>query len=255
MAVGSTPSQPGPGLPQFLLATLAAVLHSTTPFAVSGAAVARTDRMSALERARLYVCTDARAGTGDLEDFLHAAYAGGVDIIQLRDKAIDTDAELEALTVLARVAREHDGLFAVNDRADLAALVGADVFHIGQHDMSPQQARALLGDDVVIGRSTHSREQAQVALEDPDVDYFCVGPVWETPTKPGRPAVGLETVRRAAALDGVDATPWFAIGGVDDARLPEVLDAGARRIVVVRAVTQAEDVTAAARRLRDALPA
>lgn len=199
------------------------------------------------------MCTDARTATGDLEDFLHAAYAGGVDIVQLRDKAIDTDAELEALALLARVAREHDALFAVNDRADLAALVGADVFHIGQHDMSPGQARELLGDDVVIGRSTHSREQARVALEAPEVDYFCVGPVWETPTKPGRPAVGLGTLTQAAALEGVADKPWFAIGGIDDERLPRVLEAGAERVVVVRAVTQAADPRAAAARLRTAL--
>lgn len=228
------------------------MLHPTTPTTTTHS-LTRQERLDRLRAARLYVCTDARRG--DLADFLHAAYAGGVGIIQLRDKAIDTDAELDALAVLARVAREHDALFAVNDRADLAALVGADVFHIGQHDMSPQQARSLLGPDVLIGRSTHSRDQAQVAVDDPEVDYFCVGPVWETPTKPGRPAVGLETVSQAATVDGVEDTPWFAIGGIDEERLPAVLDAGAERAVVVRAVTQAEDTRDAAARLRTALPA
>lgn len=228
------------------------MLHPTTTGATTPE-LTRRERLERLAAARLYVCTDARTATGDLEDFLHAAYAGGVDIIQLRDKAIDTDAELEALALLAGVAREHDALFAVNDRADLAALVGADVFHIGQHDIGPRQARELLGDDVVIGRSTHSREQARVALEAPEVDYFCVGPVWETPTKPGRPAVGLETLTQAAALEGA-AKPWFAIGGIDEERLPSVLDAGAQRVVVVRAVTQAEGASGAAARLRAALP-
>ena len=251
----SQPSQPVAGLPQNPLATLAAVLHSTTPPAGATGASPRPEHLDRLRAARLYVCTDARSAAGDLEDFLHAAYAGGVDIIQLRDKAIDTDAELEALAMLARVAREHGALFAVNDRADLAGLVGADVFHIGQHDMSPQQARSLLGPDVLIGRSTHSPEQARVALQDPEVDYFCVGPVWETPTKPGRPAVGLTTVSQAAALAGVEDKPWFAIGGVNESRLSSVLDAGAERIVVVRAVTQADDVRGAAARLRAALPA
>lgn len=251
----SQPSQPVAGLPQNPLATLAAVLHSTTPPVGATGASPRPEHLDRLRAARLYVCTDARSATGDLEDFLHAAYAGGVDIIQLRDKAIDTDAEIEALTLLAGVAREHGRLFAVNDRADLAGLVGADVFHIGQHDMNPQQARSLLGPDVLIGRSTHSREQAEVALREPEVDYFCVGPVWETPTKPGRPSVGLETVTQAAALAGAGDKPWFAIGAVDETRLPSVLEAGADRIVVVRAVTQAEDPRAAAARLRAALPA
>lgn len=225
--------------------------QSTTTFARSDRGPSRAERRARLSAARLYVCTDARRSTGDLADFLHEAYAGGVDIIQLRDKGIDTDEELEAVQVLAEVAAEHDALFAVNDRADVAALTGADIFHVGQHDLSPQQARALLGEDVLIGRSTHSVAQARTAMEAPEVDYFCVGPVWETPTKPGRPAVGLETISGAAGLAG--ETPWFAIGGIDEQRLPAVRDAGAERIVVVRAVAGVEHPRAAAARLRSLL--
>ncbi|WP_058955738.1 thiamine phosphate synthase [Kocuria rhizophila] len=209
-------------------------------------------RRRQLRDARLYVCVTARRERGDLRDFLHTAYEGGVDIIQLRDKTLEAAAEIEAIQVLAEVAREHGKLFAVNDRADVALLTGADVFHVGQGDLTTAQARRVLGDDVVIGRSCHSPAQVDAAVADAGLDYLCTGPVWETPTKPGRAAVGLELPRYAA--EHAAGKPFFAIGGVDAARLPSVLDTGASRIVVVRAVTDAEDVTAAARALRDALP-
>lgn len=199
------------------------------------------------------MCVTARRERGDLRDFLHTAYEGGVDIIQLRDKTLEAAAEIEVIQVLAEVAREHGKLFAVNDRADVALLTGADVFHVGQGDLTTRQARTVLGPDVVLGRSCHSPAQVDAALADPGLDYFCTGPVWETPTKPGRAAVGLELPRYAAEHAGT--TPFFAIGGVDAARLPAVLGTGATRIVVVRAVTEARDVTAAARELRSALPA
>ncbi|MFI7583973.1 thiamine phosphate synthase [Kocuria sp. M1N1S27] len=223
----------------------------------------REARAAKLFAARLYVCTDSRREQGDLEEFLHAAYAGGADIVQLRDKSIDADEEIAALRLLGRVAAEYGALFAANDRADIAALVGADVFHVGQHDLSPAQARQLLGPDVLVGRSTHDLDQARAALEDPDVDYFCTGPVWATPTKPGRRATGLEFVRSVAELTdarldaGPDVlpVPWFAIGGIDEPRLPEVLAAGARGVVVVRAVTEAPDPRLAAGQLRSLLPA
>ncbi|MCW4458041.1 thiamine phosphate synthase [Microbacterium sp. MPKO10] len=210
----------------------------------------RTARREALDRARLYVCTDARRDRGDLAQFLDSAYANGVDIIQLRDKSLEARAEIEALEVLAAAARRHGKLFAVNDRADVAALVGADVFHVGQGDLSSEQARSILGPDVILGRSTHSIGQAEAANDD-EIDYFCVGPVWETPTKPGRDAVGLDPVRRAAEFAG---KPWFAIGGITGGtRLDRVVGAGASRIVVVRAVTDADNVGRAARALRDRL--
>ena len=203
-----------------------------------------------IRRARLYVCSDARDDAGDLRAFTRAAFAGGVDILQVRDKRLDAADELAALEVVAEEAERAGALFAVNDRADVAALCEAPVFHVGQRDLSTAQARRFLP-SAVIGRSTHSAEQWRAADADPELGYFCVGPVWATPTKPGRAAVGLGLVADAAAGAG---KPWFAIGGVDEANVAEVVDAGATRIVVVRAVTQADDPEQAARRLRDALP-
>lgn len=213
-----------------------------------------------LADARLYLCTDARREKGDLARFADAAFAGGVDIIQLRDKGsageaeygpLEPKAELGALAELEAVARRHGGLVAVNDRADIALAAGADVLHLGQGDLPPAYARRILGPDVVIGRSTHNRAQAGLATIDENIDYFCTGPVWSTPTKPGRQAAGLELVRSTA--DSHPTLPWFAIGGVDAERLPQVLAGGAQRIVVVRAITEARDPEAAARELKDAL--
>src|SRR5699024_10812756 len=150
----------------------------------------RAPRRARLARTSLYLCADARSARGDLAEFLDAAYAGGVDIIQLRDKSLEARAEIAAIEVLREAARRHGKLFSVNDRADVALLTGADVFHVGQGDLTSAQARAVLGPDVILGRSTHSRDQALAAEADDEIDYFCVGPVWETPTKPGRRAVG-----------------------------------------------------------------
>ncbi|WP_318306106.1 thiamine phosphate synthase [Amycolatopsis solani] len=209
-----------------------------------------------LDAARLYLCTDARTARGDLAAFADAALAGGVDVIQLRDKTggspLEAAAEIAALEVLAEACARHGALLSVNDRADVALAVGADVLHLGQDDIPVPLARRILGDDVVIGRSTHSLDQALSAASEPGVDYFCTGPCWPTPTKPGRHAPGLDLVRAVAGW--APERPWFAIGGIDDARLPSVLDAGASRIVVVRAITEAEDPTAAARELRARLP-
>lgn len=219
-----------------------------------GTGDSRRRRLALLDDARLYVCTTARTALGDLDDFLDAAYEGGADIIQLRDKSLEARDEIRALETLAEVAHRHGKLFAVNDRADVAAVVGADVFHVGQGDLTTGQARRLLGDDVIIGRSTHSSAQASEADADAGIDYFCVGPVWETPTKPGRSAIGLEPVRSVTASRAT--TPWFAIGGIaEGARLDQVIAAGADRVVVVRAVTEAHDPAAAARALRARLRA
>lgn len=213
-----------------------------------------------LADARLYLCTDARRDKGDLAQFAEAALAGGVDIIQLRDKGsagekrfgpLEAKGELGALAELKAAARRHGALLSVNDRADIAFAAGADVLHLGQNDLPPWYARRLLGPDVVIGRSTHNRNQAGLAAIDEHLDYFCTGPVWDTPTKPGRSAAGLDLVRSTA--DAHPTRPWFAIGGIDDARLPEVLAAGATRVVVVRAITQADDPEAAARALKQRL--
>ncbi|WP_036452574.1 thiamine phosphate synthase [Mycolicibacterium smegmatis] len=214
-----------------------------------------------LQRASLYLCTDARRERGDLAEFADAALAGGVDLIQLRDKGsagekqfgpLEARQELEALQILADAARRHGALLAVNDRADIALAAGADVLHLGQDDLPLNVARGIIGSGPVIGRSTHDTAQMDVAIEEA-VDYFCVGPCWPTPTKPGRPAPGLDLVRATAARN--PRKPWFAIGGIDMERLPEVLAAGARRIVVVRAITAADDPKAAAEELQAAISA
>ncbi|MCV7445149.1 thiamine phosphate synthase [Mycobacterium paraense] len=216
---------------------------------------------SRLAAARLYLCTDARRELGDLAEFVDAALAGGVDIVQLRDKGsageqrfgpLEARDELAACEILADAARRHGALFAVNDRADVARAAGADVLHLGQGDLPLGVAREIVGPDTVIGLSSHDPDQAASAAVS-GADYFCVGPCWPTPTKPGRRAPGLELVRVAAAL-GTDK-PWFAIGGIDPERLPDVLAAGARRVVVVRAITAAADPRAAAERLSSALAA
>ena len=201
-----------------------------------------------LADARLYLCTGNRP---DLATFADAALAGGVDVIQLREKGMEAQAELAALSVLAEACARHGALLSVNDRADVALAAGADVLHLGQDDLPVAWARKMLGEDVVIGRSTHDSAQALAAAVAPGVDYFCTGPCWPTPTKPGRPAPGLDLVRATAAAN--PARPWFAIGGIDEARLPEVLAAGATRVVVVRAITEAPDPGAAAARLAKAL--
>jgi thiamine-phosphate pyrophosphorylase len=176
-----------------------------------------------------------------------------VDVIQLREKGMEARAELAALAVLAEACARHGALLSVNDRADVAAAAGADVLHLGQDDLPVPWARKLLGDEVVIGRSTHDSSQASAAAVEPGVDYFCTGPCWPTPTKPGRPAPGLDLVRATAAFG--PERPWFAIGGIDETRLPSVLAAGASRVVVVRAITEAADPREAASRLAKAVRA
>ncbi|GLZ56368.1 thiamine phosphate synthase [Actinomycetospora sp. NBRC 106378] len=209
------------------------------------------DTRARLADARLYLCTDSRADRGDLAEFADAALRGGVDVIQLREKGLEARDELAALEVLADAAHRHGALFAVNDRADVALAAGADVLHLGQDDLPVDVARRIVGDEVVIGRSTHDVDQARAGAAEPGVDYFCTGPCWPTPTKPGRPAPGLDLVRETAASG--TGRPWFAIGGIDHDRLPEVRAAGATRVVVVRAITGADDPEAAARALAEAL--
>ncbi|MFJ3964222.1 thiamine phosphate synthase [Streptomyces sp. NPDC090036] len=208
-----------------------------------------------LSDARLYLCTDARKRQGDLPEFLDAVLSSGVDIVQLRDKGMEAGEELEHLQVFAEAARRHGRLLAVNDRADVAHAIGSDVLHLGQGDIPVPAARAVLGDRVLIGRSCHAEDEVDAAVAEAGVDYFCTGPCWPTPTKPGRHAPGLDLVRYAASLE--QDRPWFAIGGIDGSNLDEVLDAGATRIVVVRALTEATDPGAAAaelaKRVRDRL--
>jgi len=210
------------------------------------------DLRARLADARLYLCTDARRSQGDLVPFLDAVLGAGVDIIQLREKGLEAREELGLLEVFADACRRHGRLLAVNDRADVALAAEADVLHLGQDDLPVPVARAILGPEPLIGRSSHSQAQADAAATEPGADYFCAGPVWTTPTKPGRPATGLRLLRHAA--QSAPARPWFAIGGISLGRLDEVLAAGATRVVVVRAITEADDPAAAteefARRLR-----
>jgi len=194
-----------------------------------------------LRTTRLYLVCPARP-----RGWLEAAVRGGVDIVQLRDKSLGDAGLVEA-------AREFRGLgvpFVLNDRPDLVEACGADGVHVGQDDATPAQARAAVGPDRIVGRSTHAPAQAAAADADPDVDYLAVGPVHATPTKPGRPAAGLEYVAYAASSVG---KPWFAIGGIDAGTVHAVVERGATRIVVVRAITEAEDPETAARALRAAL--
>jgi len=210
---------------------------------------AATEPRDKLSDARLYLCCDAREKQGDLPEFLDAVLAGGVDIVQLRQKGMEARQELNALEVFADACKRHGKLLAVNDRADIAYGTGADILHLGQDDLPVPIARRIIGDEPIIGRSCHAETEVDAAAVAPGVDYFCTGPVWPTPTKPGRPAPGLGLVEYAARLAPEGARPWFAIGGIDAGNLGEVMAAGARRIVVVRALTEAADPRAAAAEL------
>jgi thiamine-phosphate pyrophosphorylase len=203
------------------------------------------DPRDRIASARLYLVCDARP-----RGFLDAALRGGVDIVQLRDKTLD-DAGLVAAARAFRAAADAAGaLFILNDRPDLVEACEADGVHVGQEDASVEEARAAVGERRIVGRSTHVPVQGAEADADPDVDYVVVGPVHATPTKPGRPAAGLGYVEWAAANV---ATPWFAIGGLDAGNVGEVTALGARRIVVVRAITDAAHPEAVARVLRERL--
>jgi thiamine-phosphate pyrophosphorylase len=192
-------------------------------------------------KARLYLITGARA---DLSELVEAAVAGGVDIVQLREKKLADGELLRVLQELRALTRRLEVPLVVNDRPDLAVLVEADYVHLGQDDLPVEAARRL---GLRVGQSTH----APAELDATEADYAGVGPVHETPTKAGRAAAGLEYVRYAA---GHARVPWFAIGGIDESNVRDVVAAGAARIAVVRAITEAEDPERAAASLRAALP-
>jgi len=196
------------------------------------------------------VVTGAREGRGDLPEFLEAILDAGVDVVQLREKESEAGDLLRWARTFREAADRHGALFFVNDRPDVALAAGADGVHVGQNDLPVGFVRDLVGPNVLIGLSTHDRAQLQAAA--PQADHVCVGPVYRTPTKPGRPATGLDLVRFAERFE---PRPWFAIGGIDPETLPEVVEAGASRVVVVRAVTEAPDPAGAVRALLDALPA
>ena len=200
------------------------------------------DRRSRLADAGLYLCVGARP---DLESLLDAVLPAGVTIVQLREKDGDDDLRRRAGAVMRRAADRHDVLFVVNDDPALAVELGADGVHVGQDDTSPEAARSIVGPDVVIGRSTHAVDEVDRA-QDEDCDYFAVGPVSATPTKPGRDGIGLEPIRHAAR---VGTKPWYVTGGMTPETAGPILDAGARGLVVVRGLTEAADPADVARRM------
>jgi thiamine-phosphate pyrophosphorylase len=207
-------------------------------------------RRQRLGSARLYFVCEPDPGGSELEPLLRAALNGGARLIQLRDKEGKRELSRRAAPTFRRLADTYGALFIVNDEPDLARELGADGVHLGQDDASTHVARATLGPEAIVGLSTHSEAQIDAA-QSAGVDYVSVGPVWETPTKPGRPAVGLELVRYAAANSRV---PFFAIGGIETGNAAQVVDAGATRIVVVRAIRDADDPMLVASALSDLLP-
>jgi len=198
-----------------------------------------------LRRARLYLVVEAAA-----EPVLGPALRGGVDMVQLRDKDAGDEELLRAAARFRAICADHGALFWLNDRPDLAVEAGADGVHVGQDDTPVAEVRSVVGPDLLIGLSTHTPEQFDAALGS-GADQLSVGPVWETPTKAGRPAAGLDYVRYAAARGG--EVPWFAIGGIDLDNVGEVVGAGARRVVVVRAIRDADEPERAARVLHQVL--
>jgi thiamine-phosphate pyrophosphorylase len=207
-------------------------------------------RRERLRTARLYFVCDARPQT-DLEALLRAALTGGADIVQLREKELGREEIERAAGTFRRVADTFSALFILNDDPELARICDADGVHVGQDDVSAERARELMGPDAIVGLSTHSEEQLAASAGRP-VDYVSVGPVWETPTKEGRPGVGLELVTHAAKNA---PHPFFAIGGIDTGNAAEVVKAGAERLCVVRAIRDALDPAAVATELRQAFAA
>lgn len=224
--------------------------------AVAGGSPAQTTgvdgRRDRLAAARLYVVTDARVGRGDLFEFLEAILGAGAGIVQLREKGAEAGDILRWGETFREATERHGALFIVNDRPDVALALDADGVHVGQNDLPPAVARRLLGPERIVGLSCHSPQQLDGAPA--EADYVTAGPIHETPTKPGRPGTGLGVVRHAAATQP-RARPWFAIGGIDPEALPAVVAAGARRVVVVRAVTEAPDPGQAVQELLAGLPA
>ena len=206
-------------------------------------------RRQRLQWARLYFVCEARPHGQDPERMLNAAMSGGAGMIELRDRGHARGVIERAGRTYRRLANTYSALFIVNDDPHLALELSADGVHVGQDDIDPAEARRIMGPDAIIGLSTHSREQIEAAARSP-VDYISVGPIWETPTKEGRPATGLELIAVAAEIA---ERPWFAIGGIDGGNVEEVFAAGARRVCVVRAIRDANDPRAAATALFDAV--
>lgn len=199
----------------------------------------------------LYLVAPAQLAAGALADLVGELVDAGVDLVQLREKEAEAGDALKLAGPVLEACREAGVPFVLNDRPDVAVALGADGVHVGQNDLPIEFTRRIFGEGVV-GLSTHAAGEVDRALDRSDlIDYFVVGPCYATPTKPGRPATGLELVRYTAAQKS--ALPWFAIGGINESNLGEVMDAGARRIVVARAITEARDPAGAASSLKQAL--
>ncbi len=208
------------------------------------------ERRERLAAARLYLVCGASPERHDLPELIRAAAAGGVDIFQLREKHLPDD-ELAAVANASRALCERLGvLFIVNDRPAVALEIGADGVHVGQDDMAVREVREIVGPDMLAGLSTHAPAEID-AVDASLVDYIGVGPIHSTPTKPGRPAVGLELVRHAVSHSPV---PFFAIGGLDAGNAPDVVAAGASRICVLRAIADTTEPELSARALREMFP-
>jgi len=205
-------------------------------------------RRQRLRWARVYFVCEARPHGDDPEPLLNAAMAAGAGMVELRDREQPRSVMERSGRTFRRLADTYGALFIVNDDPYLAGELAADGVHVGQEDIAPAEARKIVGPDAIIGLSTHSRQQIEAASEEP-VDYISVGPIWETPTKEGRPAAGLELIRTAAEIS---TKPWFAIGGIDATNVGEVVEAGAERLCIVRAIRDAEDPRAATAALFEA---
>lgn len=203
-----------------------------------------------LEGARLYLVAPRRLKAGDLADLIPELVAAGVDIVQLREKELAALALLRAAESIVSACRSAGIPFVINDRPDIAAAVGADGVHLGQEDLPVELARPIVGPTAILGRSTHSEMELETECARPGVDYIGVGPVEATPTKPGRPGTGYELVRFAAERATL---PWFVTGGMAPETIEAALEAGARRVVVVRALVTATDPVEVAARLRTML--
>ena len=206
-------------------------------------------RRQRLRWARLYFVCEALPHGQSPEALLNVVMAAGAGLIELRDREQPKSVLDRSGQTFRRLANTYSALFIVNDDPYLAVELGADGVHVGQDDMDPAEARRVVGPNAIVGLSTHSPEQIEAAASQP-VDYISVGPIWETPTKAGRPATGLELIEAAAEIASM---PWFAIGGIDPGNVSRVVDAGAKRICVVRAIRDAEDPRAAATALFDAV--
>ncbi len=209
----------------------------------------RAERLALLDAAGVYVIAPVDLAAGRLSEVLPALVTAGAGIIQLRDRSVPRAALEREAAACAAAARKAGALFIVNDDPALAATSGADGVHLGQEDGAIAWARGICGPDAIVGRTTRGGD-VLAAAEAEGADYASVSPLWPTPTKPGRPAVGLGAAAAAARTAGI---PWFALGGLDHIRARRAVAVGARRLAAVRGIVEAEDPAGAVRELVDCL--